>query len=584
MINQASRFKPRHIVSILVGVWFFLSFLGLSKTANSFFINFIPPWNRSSKGELNFWLGTILFLFPSSLLMGFGLSPFLYKISENFWKTINSISKRKFLLTIGLIFITTIILAYIAHKLILLGYPITDDEHAIQFGGRAIADGNLKVPLKVPQSTIPHLFLFIKDGYITSMDWIGGQLAWAIAEITHLGSLFFTIVGAIPILLTGLFFSRKLGKSWGIAAALIVLFSPMFFTLSMTSHSMLISRTLIALSIFLYFKAEDIESLLMWFITGSAIGLAFITRPFETAFIMAPFFFYSVYKLIKDPKLKWKMVVGLSLGMILPLILLLWHSYKITGDAFNPARLIPTRPKPKFTLSRLWLRFGSNTTYNLMMLKIWFLGPLGVLLVIAGALKNKFTILLSFSIVSVLILGLFHDNHGLHIVGPIHYSETLFPLAIIAIYGLHNIIQTLKTHKFNTTTVGITIAISILLSQGIYIYYYSDALNQQARIHSKVYKSIEQQSDPNSVILAPQFANVWLKTPKLGRRATWVFEWRRPKPDFSDNRLILHYRRRHVKTLQKLFPKRKFYRLKAKRGKPYLTLTPIKPLKSNLNL
>ena len=42
----------------------------------------------------------------------------------------------------------------------------------------------------------------------------------------------------------------------------------------------------------------------------------------------------------------------------------------------------------------LWQRFGDNLSYNVLMLAIWFLGPMGLVLVAAGALTDRFTRLL----------------------------------------------------------------------------------------------------------------------------------------------------------------------------------------------
>ena len=73
------------------------------------------------------------------------------------------------------------------------------------------------------------------------------------------------------------------------------------------------------------------------------------------------------------------------------------------------------------------------------MLAIWFLGPPGILLTVFGTLANRFTKLLAAGLALVLAAGCFHDNQGIHIVGPIHYSECIVPLIIIGVYGLANI-------------------------------------------------------------------------------------------------------------------------------------------------
>src|SRR5690606_18817082 len=53
-----------------------------------------------------------------------------------------------------------------------------------------------------------------------------------------------------------------------------------------------------------------------------------------------------------------------------------------------------------------------------------------------GVNTQRFTRLLGLGVLLNLLVALAHDNHGVHHVGPIHYSETAVPLTIIAVFGM----------------------------------------------------------------------------------------------------------------------------------------------------
>ena len=121
------------------------------------------------------------------------------------------------------------------------------------------------------------------------------------------------------------------------------------------------------------------------------------------------------------------------------------------------------------------------------MLAIWFLGPLGLFLVAAGVLADHFTRLLGACIVADLCLAFFHDNPGLHIVGPIHYSECAVPLTILATCGLAAVIRGARRHHFDARILGAAIAMSLVLGLGTFTLVHSMALRQSAKIQRTVY-------------------------------------------------------------------------------------------------
>ena len=77
----------------------------------------------------------------------------------------------------------------IGRHVVLCGRPITDDENAVTFGARMVAEGHLSVPLLQPAGAFTDLFTFQRDGIVSAMDFTGVILFAAAGIATGLGSL-----------------------------------------------------------------------------------------------------------------------------------------------------------------------------------------------------------------------------------------------------------------------------------------------------------------------------------------------------------------------------------------------------------
>jgi hypothetical protein len=146
-------------------------------------------------------------------------------------------------------------------------------------------------------------------------------------------------------------------------------------------------------------------------------------------------------------------------------------------------------------------------------------------------------------VLSVLLLGLFHDNYGVHLVGPIHYSECAVPLTLIAVHGLQRITRAWRSAGFAPDMPIAVAVVWLLVGLVPFDALHSAALREQAMIQALVYDRIEQQIPADqrpAILFAPKFAEVWLDMTPLAEVGSWVFEWRRPRPDFNDDIMILH--------------------------------------------
>ena len=567
------------LVSVAVGAWLILCFYGLAMTAPGLRITFRPPLTASSPGEIYFWLGHALLVFPASCLIGFGLSGWIGPVLDRLRDEVRRPGPRELALgavTLGLI---ALAIARVGRALFFYDLPFTDDEYATQFGGYIFATGRAAAPLLLPPNAIPTLGLYYHDGLVSRADWPGAQAIWALGELSGAGGLWWALLAAIPVVALALLVRRRLDAGWALAAVAMFVCSPMALMLSMTSHAHLGSRAMLAVALASYWFAERRDSFRLWMLTGFALGLAFLFRPLEIIFFSLPLLGWAAVQSVRRAPGYTRALPALVLGGLIPVLLMMAHAYAVTGNPFVPPRLDdPTVPQDTIS-SALWYRFGSNMAYNTFMLAIWFLGPLGVILVAAGVMTDRFTRLLGLGVVSGLILTLFHTNMGLHSVGPIHYSECATPLTIIAVHGLANLLRGARAHRLDARPIASAVAVALTLGLGIFNLKHAAAMQDQAAIQASVYEWVErirpEGAGPKVILLAPQFGTTWNHLPSVPRVGTWIFEWRRAHPDLRDDLVILHDLPGLEATVRERFPDRRLFRLLLVAGPPFAAIVPV---------
>jgi hypothetical protein len=162
---------------------------------------------------------------------------------------------------------------------------------------------------------------------------------------------------------------------------------------------------------------------------------------------------------------------------------------------------------------------------------------------------------------------------GLHIVGPIHYSECAVPLTIIAVHGLANLLRVARSHAVNPRTIASAALVVLIVGLGIFNLRQAAALQEQAGIQAAIYDWVDRirpdPAGPKAILLAPQFGATWVHLPGMARIGSWVFEWRRPHPDLRDNLVILHDLPGLETIVRQRFPDRRLYRLVPLSGPPF---------------
>lgn len=571
---DAERSRDLSPGAILAGLVLVCLFAGVSLSYAGFFIGIHPPFTRVDQGEANLWLSLAFLLTPAGVLLGYGLRGPLARALERVRLSISALSTRDGVLLFVSVGLGVTAVARLCHSIFLHDYPVTDDEWTARFGGAILAAGKLAISPPVDADMLPLLFVYWRDGLVTSMDWLGLELAWAFSELTGTGPWIFMMFAGATAACTGYGVARHFSRSWGLVAAALLVMSPMSFLLSMTTHAHVISRACVAGFIMLSAIAERGERGYVGSLRGLVLGAGLLTRPFEVAALAAPFLLGEALR-FNEVGRRRVLLETLAVGS-LALLLMALHAWAVTGGLLPPRH---ADGQTGMSATDGWAFgevFGGNVSFNALRVAVFFLGPAGVLLVIVGASADRFSKTLGASVVSVFLLGMSHLNFGIHVVGPIHQSETVVPLTWLAVYGLRRLAELGGRLGWSAAqVVGVVVLGAAINSVGM-LSVQLPALSDSNRIQVEIYERLEAEVGPEpSVVLAPSFGNLWVTIPRHARRGSWVFAWRSPDPTFEDPLLVFHDVPGAAEKARAAFPERKLYRIVRSQGPDGWDAVPI---------
>jgi hypothetical protein len=225
-----------------------------------------------------------------------------------------------------------------------------------------------------------------------------------------------------------------------------------------------------------------------------------------------------------------------------------------------------------------WLRLPYNLGFNLVMLVVWFLGPVGAgLVVFGGAGRNTACRTLAAGVVLHLLVALGHDNTGIHSVGPIHYSDTAVPLTLLATNGFLEVVARLRRWGVGAAQPGVLLVSYAAVAYGAFGLTQALALHQEAKGERFAFDVVDEANIHQAIVLAPSPA--WLAWLRKDRAGSWVVQFPHPDPYFRDD-VIYAKANADIKLLHDRFPDRGLFRLLADRqGRAFvLPIDPSRPI------
>lgn len=576
---------PNHLAAA-AGLLLAMSFFGLSQTPAGLQYDFHGPWNRIPAAELQFWLGFVTLFLPGMGLVGYSVWPTRWPSLKRAATAATGLSDGAFrrLLAAGATVFIGISVGL--RHFVLRGFPLTDDENAVRFGGKLLASGRAWAEAPPLIESMPNAYLYLWEGKLASFDWLGSQIAWALAELTGFAWPW-PLLSAAALVACAWVARQEVGHGYGVAAGFILVASPMFLTLSMTTHAHVLSRGFVALFLAAWVVARDRGSIGHWFIAGAMVGAAALCRPFESAALLSPFAIYTAYALLRRESWAKNAVIGMGIALVFPAVAWLVHQHAITEvwgsttrSASTPSeipwRIIPIPATASFTdPMRLWSRFGGNFAYNLLMLVVFFGGPIGAVLAAIGSRASLFAKLLSLGVVVQLALALFHDDAGIHAVGPIHYSEVAPWLAILAAFGLKRVFEVIGQHDFDARPAITAATVAFVVGSVLFSAWMMVQLRRQADVQAAVWEVVKSADlkEP-ALVLTPEFHQIFKHHPDWNRTAAWVLRWPPASPGAVDPTIFVHSETVSSGEARSAYPDRNIYRITLLDSDPWVELQP----------
>ncbi len=470
---------------------------------------------------------------------------------------------RSWTVAAGAFAILVVVLAHVGRRLFLYDLPVTDDENSVLFSARMVAHGELSVPLLRPLGAFTDLFTYVKDGRISSIDFPGGIFFRAASLVTGLDAMLYALLAGVSAIAVAAAARRLTDARGAVLAAILWLFSPMVLALSTTTHAHVVSRGFLALAIYcatrvLVPRDKERPSLAAAGL-GFFTGAAFLTRPIEIGMLLAPLGVFFAWKAIRGAPGYRRYVLLAIAGLVPALVVFGWYNHETTGYIFVQARFGPGIQSAYGAPEELglWDRIPINFAFETLMLCVWFLGPLGIALATLGVTRREpLSVVLACGVGLDLCVALAHQYTGVHVVGPIHFSETAVPLTLLAVLGARRVLVRLGELGIARAAPAFALVTTIALGYGVFDTYHARTLRAQAEAQRQPYDAIEQQGIHHAVILVGALGEFYLRD----RTGSWVLQFPHPDPYFRDD-IVYARRTADVAALRERFPDRAIYRM-----------------------
>lgn len=511
-------------------------------------------------GEARMILAHLVFAIPAALLIGWGLAPRLAPAMQRLAARVDAATPKQWLIAGAVLFVALVAYYALGRMLVLDSRPITDDENGVAFGARILAAGKLTVPILKPAGAFTDMFTFQRDGMTSSFDFPGSLAFGALAQL--LGDIVYALAAAATAIAVAYAAKQWLGPRGALLAFAIWLASPMAGALSLTSHPHVFSRLWIAVALAFASRLDTAPKRRDAVLFGVAVGLAFLCRPFEAVFALAPVVGW----------LLWKRRAWLALAGALPFALAFaWYNAQTTGTWWLQARFAPGVVGAQESLAgSVGDRLASNLGWNAMLLAVFFLG-IPALAAIAGGLERKrpAMLVLGASVAGQLALCLLHDNTGLHSVGPIHLSETVVPLTVLTAAGILRGFAWLSSRRGEAATV---VAAYLAIGCGAFGLANCNSLHTAAARQQMIYDALDEVGIHHAIVMAPDYGRfpVAVNDPAI----TWMLQYPHPDPFLRDD-VIFAKTTADVAALHAAFPDRKLYAMTYASRSPTIRFAPV---------
>jgi hypothetical protein len=199
--------------------------------------------------------------------------------------------------------------------------------------------------------------------------------------------------------------------------------------------------------------------------------------------------------------------------------------------------------------------------------------------VIAGVRERpRIHIVLALSVLGDFALCLLHDNTGIHSVGPIHLSECVVPLGLLATAGILRGGGWLARAGVARTDIATGLAGYLAIACGVFTISNLASLHASAAARTAPARLVAELGIHHAIIVAEPFIMLPQVDPASAPASTWELRYPHPDPFLRDD-VIYVEPVVPLADLRARFPDRAFYAMtyKVDPGHPTIKVTPIPP-------
>lgn len=315
------------------------------------------------------------------------------------------------------------------------GAAILDDERAYLFQANLFAHGHVGLP--TPPLALDNA-LILRVPMWTSGYPPGQSLVLAPATLIQAEHFVPPLFAGVLVVSVWSFARDQFGPRHGALAAVLVALSPFVWAIHGTVLSFGTSVPCLAVFLAATARAEKSGRARWMLLAGAAIGLAFITRPYEAVAFSLPVAIRLVWQARSQPA----RLVTCCVGFLAFAWLLLAHDKLVTGDPLTMPYTLPGMPRfflgftqsmPNAELVHSPMQAIGVLVGVIQRLDLWALAwPGSLVLVVVGALRrnpSRGDVILRSSLVSFILFYVLVPYPGTWDVGPSYYYA-LFPLLV----------------------------------------------------------------------------------------------------------------------------------------------------------
>lgn len=266
----------------------------------------VPTEHLDHNPLVRIWKLRVLFLITPALLLAAWAWGGHLRHRQLFPRLFETLAKRKWLVLAGL---AGLVLFATFSTLLFQRIPRVWDTAGYLFQAQVLASGRMAAP--APPSP-EHFWLYplvvFQDQWFAIYP-LGHSSLLALGVLAGVPWLVCPLIGALGLILTGLFAGEALGKKTAPLAGLLFLLSP--FVIFMSSSFQGHNSNLLGTAFFLYFyaRAHNRKNPLDPVLAGVGLGFSFFVRTLSAAALALPFVIFELWRLLRDRDEARKQVV-----------------------------------------------------------------------------------------------------------------------------------------------------------------------------------------------------------------------------------------------------------------------------------